>query len=149
MICYLYQNKSEKIKVDKSLTLITSTDIVVKESTSITSPVFTLSLTNDKATKFNYIYVPELNRYYYVTDIVMVRNNLFEITCHCDVLMSFKKDIRNQSGIIGRQENLYNLYLSDPYFTVNQKQSVVTKEFKKGFLDDASYVLLVASGKTE
>lgn len=149
MICYLYKNNSEKIKVDKTLTLIYTTDLLMKDSVSLTNPIFTLSLNNDKITEFNYIFVPELKRYYYVTDIVMVRNNLFEVSCHCDVLMSFKNEIREQSGIIGRQEEVYNLYLSDPYFTVNQKQSIVTKEFKKGFLDDASYVLLVASGKPE
>lgn len=66
-----------------------------------------------KVLECNYIYIPNLNRYYYVKSKDIVRTNLVRFNCHCDVLMSFKDIVLQQSGIVGRQENKYNPMIYD------------------------------------
>lgn len=61
----------------------------------------------------NYAYIPDFNRYYFVTDIVSVRSGLWLFKLKCDVLMSFKDDIYDLECIVARNETTYNLMLSD------------------------------------
>ena len=92
----------------------------------------------------NYIWISELHRYYYVTNIVSVATGLWRIYCHVDVLMTYKPQIKAHDAVIARQEGLYNLYLNDgTTFVVTQRSKVVQKTFPNGFTG-SSYVMLVA-----
>ena len=92
----LYNNKSENHRIDKSdyLTVVKSVSGTFRESISIISPVFDIEM--EEFPNFNYLYIYLFNRYYYVDDIELVRTKLYRIYCHCDVLMSFKNDIKKQ-----------------------------------------------------
>ena len=48
-------------------------------------------------TGLNYFYIPDLNRYYYVTGRNIIRDGLTEVSFHVDVLMSFVDGIRQLS----------------------------------------------------
>lgn len=61
----------------------------------------------------NYAYIQVFGRYYYVDNIECVRNNLFRLYLSCDVLMSFKKEIFNQTALINRNEFDFDLFLKD------------------------------------
>ena len=82
-------------------------------------------------------------RSYFVNNITSVRNGVFEISAHVDVLSSFKTQIRGNAAIIRRQENKWNLYLNDGVFKVYQNPMVLTKEFPNGF-SAPEFVLAVA-----
>ena len=152
----LYQNSSEKNRVDKTsfLKLIKSLDGTFRQSTSIVNPVVmveidysTLNQSNieivddygydvdensdevvfDSQFSFlgiNYAYIPELKRYYFITDIVAVNNTLWELTMHCDVLMSFKDEIYNVDGYVSRNEFSYNKDLVDNERAFNNGEEV-------------------------
>ncbi len=100
----------EKTLVDKTnvLTLISTLSGVLRESCSITSPIITIDWTNNSQISaipnFNYVYIPAFNRYYFVTDITCVRNNLWNISLKVDVLMSFKTEILSQTCVVARNE---------------------------------------------
>ena len=60
-----------------------------------------VSLLLDRFTNFNdynYIYIEELNKYYFITSRVIVDNNRFIINCEEDVLYTFKSKILNQNS---------------------------------------------------
>lgn len=95
----------------------------------------------------NYIYIPELKRYYFVKSFNMVRNGLFALELEVDVLMSFATEIKALTCILARQENEFNLYLDDPQFKAENKVSIQTKMFTSGFTTSPYYYLTVAGGE--
>jgi hypothetical protein len=117
----------------------------LKEETSVLDPVFEVETPLDLS-QMNYIWIGELHRYYYVTNIVSVATNLWRIYCHVDVLMTYKPQILAHDAVIARQEGLYNLYLNDgSTFVVTQKSKIVQKKFPSGFTG-SSYVMLTSGG---
>lgn len=72
----------------------------------------------------NYAYIPLFDRYYYIDEIVQVRNNLSQLTLTVDVLMSYWKLGQLQScPILAARTNRtaadltdkgYNAYMYDP-----------------------------------
>lgn len=141
----LYNNQSELNKVGKNLVTLVSSSVILKDETSIIDPV--LILTGQMPMICNYLYLQETQRYYFVNNITSVRNNVWELSCHVDVLESFQNGIKNQTAIISRQEKLWNLYLNDGQFKQYQNPIVFQKAFPNGFDDYPScYVLAVAGG---
>lgn len=145
--CILYTNTSDRNVVDKQLTQRFDLSILLKDSTIITDPTLILSYTDAQAEAsyklVNYAYIPTFRRYYYVNNMRWVRNQIIELDCHVDVLMSFKTEIRSNQAVILRQENEYNLYLNDGVFKVYQNPVILTRKFPAGFTTP-SFVLAVA-----
>ena len=136
MDAYLYFNKSDKRYMNKTLEAITydgsdHIDIEMKEDTSIEDPTFILR-TQSKVLTGNYIYVPNLNRYYYINDYTLSHQRIY-INCHVDVLMSFKKEIKQQNVIVARNTYLFNMYLDDHKYKVQNRTAVRTVVFPSGF----------------
>lgn len=74
------------------------TDITVnlKDGVSLTNPVFLLSFSG--VPTFNYVQFE--GRYYFVTDIRQIRNDLWEVECEEDYLASWKTDIGSTPAMI-------------------------------------------------
>ena len=87
----------------------------------------------------NYAYIPELKRYYFITDIVAVNDTLWELTMHCDVLMSFKDEIYNVDGYVSRNEFSYNKDLVDGQLQIQNNPSVVIYEIECDIFDAKEY----------
>lgn len=139
-------NKSPKNKLEKELVLIQRCDgCRLKAPTDIINPVFTVStIAAADLYKSNYVYAPELNdRKYFITDIVAVRTDLWEVHCHIDVLSTYADGVKQQEAIIHRQENKWNLYLDDGFFKTYQNPYIVVKKFPSGFTTQ-NFVLAVA-----
>lgn len=139
----LQRNNSEPIKVDKDITNILTVTGTLREGTSIIDPVIKIECNIADVAGCNYLTIDAFGRKYFVKDIVSVRNNLVEFTCHVDVLSTYKNEIRNNTGIIRRQENTWNLYLNDGSLKIYQNPYVITKEFPSGF-NTQEFVLAIA-----
>jgi len=63
-------------------------DCFLKNSTSITNPTFVLTVEN-----FNITYVKWDDRYYFVSDIMSIKNGVIELSCSLDVLATYKEQI--------------------------------------------------------
>lgn len=99
----------------------------MRRECSVLNPVITIECVGSEVP--NYIEIKEFNRKYFVTNVVSVRQNLWELHCHVDVLSTYADAIKKLSGIIARQENNYNLYLDDDKFLVDCKRIYWTKAF--------------------
>lgn len=109
----LYQNVSERNQMDKTLTKVKDIDGKFKQSTNIMSPVLVLSYAT--LPDFNYIYIEELARYYFVDSITSINEGLWQINCSEDVLETYGTAILNLSAYVTRNENEYNDYIEDKY----------------------------------
>lgn len=143
MTLTLYKNNSEQNAVTKSLTQVQTMTGTLRNGTSIIDPVVLVSdIANISGV--NYCKINEFNRYYFINNIKSVNNNLWELSCHVDVLQSFATEIRAQSGIVERQENYFNLYLNDGNtFQVYQNPQIATIQFPAGFTDP-SFIIAIA-----
>ena len=140
----LYNNKSPVEKIGKNLTdSHTISDVLLKRDTSILRPVLLVNSVQDIYT-FNYMYISEFSRYYFIDDIRSVHDNLWEISAHVDVLETYKTDILSNTAVLRRQEKKFNLYLDDPEFKTYNNERVQTKRFKgaSGWTKNLHYVLV-------
>ena len=139
----LQRNTSELNKLDKTLTTITTLTGTLKTETSIIDPIIIVESVLLDLKTCNYCTISEFGRSYFVNNIKSIRNNLIELTCHVDVISTYKSQIRSQFAIVHKQENNWNLYLNDGSFKCYQNPIVLTKKFTNGFTTP-SFVMAVA-----
>lgn len=84
----------------------------LRDECDILNPVLTIEGLNPDTT-FNYCYIPDFKRYYFITESSVVRTGLIEFNLHVDVLQSWSEQILEQSGVILRNEFDYNVWLPD------------------------------------
>lgn len=139
----LQTNASEKNKLTKDITDIATLSGTLKNGTSIIDPVISFEGDLSSFVNCNYMTIPTFGRSYFVNDIRSIRNNVYEISAHVDVLSSFATQIRGNTAIVRRQENQWNLYLNDGVFKTYQNPEIITKAFPSGFTKQ-EFVLAVA-----
>lgn len=140
----LYNNVSEKNKIDKTITSVATLTGSIKEPSSIINPVIMIEY-NDP-TAFNYVYIEEFNRYYFVNDVIVVRNNLLKLSLTVDVLESFKTSILAQNVIISKNADLFDNYLPDENLMTLVKTKTDIVNFSGGLLDSGEFILITAGG---
>lgn len=143
MYITLYRNSSDNRKLRKSLTQIStplSCDIYGSES--IINPRFILEYAGVEP---NYCYVAELNRYYYIRDIVLAPGGQRILMCEVDVLMSNIDEILNLNCLVLRQENetLCNKYLVDNKMLANITKEEVVESFGETVITNPSTCFLL------
>lgn len=142
----LMTNISERESLTKSLTTLETLTGSLRNQSSIIDPVIEVTgISSGTVTACNYAYIPEFGRYYFVKNITSIRTNVWVIACHVDVLKTYATQIKAQTAVIRRQENLWNLYLDDGIFKVYQNPQIITKAFPNGFTTQ-NFVLAVAGG---
>ena len=138
----LYKNSAEPNRVDKStfLELVGTFYGVFRDDTSIIN--MSLTIEYPSVVDFNYIYIPIFNRYYFVTDITLIRYNLYNISLSCDVLMSYKNAILNCKGFIDRNEFTYDDKIIDTKRVIEQGVDIEDISIQNNvFENDTCYVL--------
>ena len=140
----LMNNSSPVEQIGKVLTSGPSTSCTLKENTSVLKPVIIIR-SGDNIFSYNYMYIQEFGRYYFIDDIISVNNNLWEIHAHVDVLETYANAILSNSAVVRRQANQYNLYLDDPEFKTYNTETIQTLKFKggSGLSKNLKYVLTV------
>lgn len=141
---YLYQNLSENNRMNKDLNPPVTFQGTLKENTSLTDPTITIESPINVVCLYNYVQIPEFNRYYFIKDVISLSNTLTQIMLHVDVLMSFKDFIKANLATTRRQENDWNLYLNDGSFRTYQYKTVGTYKFSSGFPKDNDLVMAIA-----
>lgn len=146
----LFTCNAERNRINKSsyLTNRFVLDGAFRASTSALQIEVTVEKTNPLKYQYNYMYIEEFDRYYFIEEISSIRTNIWTIKGTVDVLMSFKNDILRSSAIIDKVENelAANLYLDDGSFVMDTRKYNEVKEFPNGFNDSGTYILICAGG---
>lgn len=154
MTITLYTNQSDDRVLTKTLSNATTIQNVrLLDSDNILSPTFDL-ITNP--THFNYLYAPALNRYYFITGIDIMDNNIYRIRCDVDVLMSFSDAIKNLRVIAHRSASNGNTFITDKSITSEQRPSISTYRVTNGLFtphligaNSRCFVVSVLAGKND
>lgn len=123
----LQSNNSPKNKIGKSLTTLSTLEGTLRQESDIINP--TILIESSSVITANYMTISEFKRSYFITDIRSIRNNLWEISGHVDVLESFSSEIRSNTVIVGTQQNDWNLYLDDDTFKAQVNPLIIVKAF--------------------
>lgn len=152
----LYRTPSDERMINKKLNEKFSFDkINLKQDCSITHPVFVLGKASSVEPmdtvgwwrKFNYCYCSNLERYYFIRNIVFQKTGLAELQCDVDPLMSFKDDILNSTQLVTRQEYKQQKYLPDQSLPIHSQVKNEIIQFGDNIGGVESTIILITSGK--
>lgn len=144
MTITLYNCTDSANRIDKTVTNGLTVTGVMKNaldidniSVDIQTPVETFN--------YNYCYVQELKRYYFIQTPVVSPNGIMTLPLVCDVLMSFKSAIENIVGTIGRRTNpqKYNSAFSANFDT---RPGVERYNFTNNFDEDGNIIMVTIRG---
>ena len=142
----LFKTASENNRVVKVLTDEKQLSGELRNQTSVLNPNIIIE-TVDNISTYNYAYISEFGRYYYITDIVSVRTNLWGVSLRCDVLMSYKDEIKTITGVIVRQENNPNKLLVDRLERIQSNKEIDILYYPDAFSKKLQYILVTAGGQ--
>lgn len=139
---------SEKRELDKTVSYSITLTGTLRNTSSVVDPVIIIDRSASTLALCNYMSIPTFGRYYFITDVIALSDNLCEVHGHCDVLSTYKTGIRSNRAIIGRsaQEGNWNLFLTDPMMKVTNKSSIITKTGFKSFPKDQFSLMIVTMG---
>lgn len=137
----LMNNQEELNKISKSPVLVRSLSGNLRHEADIVDPEILIEF-NGTLVDCNYMHIPELNRWYFITKIDSVRTNLWRVTGHCDVLKTYSQAILGTEAVIARQEHQWNLYLNDSMFKTYSNPRLQCANFPNKFTGE-SYVLVM------
>ena len=123
MILELYRTIDDNNVVNKTLTDVVSYEIKLKDNVDIISPIIILS-SETLLVNFNYAYIPDFERYYFINSISINSKNVYVLSLECDVLESFKDDILNSYAYISKAENGNNYYNSNNESEVRKEVNI-------------------------
>lgn len=94
---------------------------------------------------YNYAYIPEFGRYYYIKNITAFRKGAYIVDLKCDVLMTFREEILNMSGVVSRLTD------GDDYATRDIKTKCLETHRRLDFPEtpftrNGSYILISKGG---
>lgn len=142
----LYKTSSPRKKLVKDLTDGITLVGTLRAQSSVMAPTFTVQDT--AVVGYNYCYIPDFGRWYYINGIDALRSNLYELSLGIDVLMTYAAEIRKNYAIIDKVENFgaaYNYINDGSWINTNRmKQSIIN--FPTGFNDNGEFILITAGG---
>lgn len=141
----LYVTGSESNALDKVLQNSYELQGSLRSESSIINPTFLVQANN--VTQYNYCFIPDFNRYYFITDIVSIRTNLWRVSCRVDVLMSFKTQILNLDVTISDATAPdIETYKNGEQWQALVKTKTDVINFPNGLLDNGEYILITSGG---
>lgn len=155
----LYECICDRKKINKAGSLKNTTKVTgtfrIKDDCSILSPVIQLATTTIESAdlklyKLNYAYIERFNRYYFITDIKYMNDNLVELSMDVDVLMTYAGQILDSSQEIVRSESINSKNFIDTERAIqsNKILQVGNLQYLGAFPEAIgnNYVMTVAGG---
>lgn len=127
-------------------------DCVLKDNTSVISPQITLIFPQGllSPSSYNYAYIPDFHRYYFVTDITFVQNRVL-YTLACDVLASYWETLKESTQYVLRSASAKNGKIVDmlyPTIAEFATGSKVITGWSYNTLSNGYYVLGIINSNT-
>lgn len=140
----LYKNNSPNNFISKIIADATTFTGDLRQDSSVIDPVILIEASN--LSDYNYMYIPLFLRFYYINNIESVRTNLWRLTCHVDVLMTYRSQILDHQCIISKQASTdkSDLMIDDGDWVVENKKFNTVINFPAGLNDTGEYILITA-----
>lgn len=145
----LGKTTDDKKKITKIFSSQVSMEGTLKEECSVLNPIVMIEIENPAS--YNYARIPDFGRYYFIDDMVNIRQNIWRIHLKVDVLMSFSNQILKQTPIIERTSDTSkaNRYINDGSLATDTRTQHIYKTFSptNGFdPGNGKFVIVTAGG---
>lgn len=95
----------------------------LKNETGIINPTFIFDFKSENAPNYNYAYIPDFNRYYFINEWTWIEGN-WNATMTVDVLSSYKTDIGQTSLYITRSSATSSTYIADVLYPLTSENNI-------------------------
>lgn len=110
-----YKNFSKKFNSTKRPTGAGFSHTVrMKKECSVSKPTFLID-----GVELDYNYCVFNNRYYFITDILLNNDNIYEISCNIDILATYKPYITSYNAFVERSASNRDVFLKDDAISVS------------------------------
>lgn len=139
-----FYNLSDARVINKNLIEGATFEGQARDQVNIMAPVVRFD-TND-IMRYNYAYIPELQRYYEVETITASYDNLYDVQFVVDVLMSFRGHIMQLPVIVDKQSMPENgdEYIDDGSLIADNVMFTTVYNFPDGFNSTPEMILITA-----
>lgn len=144
MYLNLHNTPSEPHVINKELTTSLNLQGTFRSEVSVLHPI--IRIQHENPTYYNYAYIAEFHRYYYIDEIVAVRTNLWDLHLRVDVLMSHKAGIYQSTGVVVDSETNEDFYSPGMQWQAKVKSKTDIIQFPQGFGDYPTYILITSGG---
>lgn len=127
--------------VNKQLGEFTAIEGDLRQTFDVLRP--TVTLRKQPRPTFNYCYIPDLGRYYFVDRVSFEGNNAYELVLRIDVLKTYESEILAATGRVSESDN------PDPYISNRETIYKRTPNFDKvpfantGLLNETGGIIMV------
>lgn len=127
--------------VNKQLGEFTAIEGDLRQTFDVLHP--TVTLRKQPRPTFNYCYIPDLGRYYFVDRVSFEGNNAYELVLRIDVLKTYESEILAATGRVSESDN------PDPYISNRETIYKRTPNFDKvpfantGLLNETGGIIMV------
>ena len=134
---------SKRINSTKQPTLsgFTDFDCVLKDTTSVDNPTFLISAADLEG----YNYANWGSRYYFISALRSIRNNLWEVDCALDVLATYKSNILATTAYV-IYDTVSNTELPDNRLPIKTTKSISVSTAACPFVPDGGCFILSLTG---
>lgn len=145
--CAFLSKRKNSTKIPEKY--ISEFNVDLKEPTSLVTPTLLMSKSH-WTHSYNYVYIPDFQRTYFVKDITYLNNDIMEVALNMDYLGSRRDVILNTVTFVERtndtalyNDEVYDQYLSNTTEIVAQRS--ITTSFKSPFDTEGCYILRVVN----
>lgn len=142
MKIHFYQTNSENNRLEKVLENELTIEGSFKTEVDVLNPI--LSVKNKNVPQYNYCYIPNINRYYFVDKVEITQTNIFTVYLSIDVLMTYKDAIKDLTVVVSSSQSnpYYNGYVEG----YDVRTDYETKNFENNFNEDGEIILVALYG---
>lgn len=139
-----YYNASDDRVINKVLVGGATFTGEFREDVNVMNPI--IRFEDSEVLRYNYAYIPELQRYYTVSSVTSYRQGIWDVEFAVDVLMSFRGDIMTLSVIVDKQtmEENGDEYIDDGSLVTDNVMFTRLHQFSSGFNNAPEYILITA-----
>lgn len=139
-----FYNASDSRVINKNIIAGETFEGQARDEIDVMAP--TIRFDTPDVLRYNYAYIPSLQRYYDVTNRTAFREGLWDVTFAVDVLMSFRGDINQLAVVVDKQsmEANGNEYIDDSSLVAENVMFQTVYNFQSGFNSTGEYILITA-----
>lgn len=143
----LYKSTAEPERVNKSSYLNDAIELTGEFRESIDKMTGSVLIRyNGNLNGYNYLRIPELGRYYFITEQTIERNGFHRLDLRTDVLFTNMTDILATQAIIARNQSEFDTRLIDDRLKFQALKVVNTIPFPVSVRSNDCFILAVNGG---
>lgn len=134
-----YKNRADRRVVYKTSKMERVKEITgnPRDVINVTNPIIVIE--QNGIIDFNYVYISELKRYYYVSDVTYISKNLIELVLDIDVLTTYALGISGLTAFVDR-----NQYIKDDM--IEDDRRIVNNGYSNVYVDEIPNYILSTNG---